>query len=200
MLFVTGGLRGALFVPGVPARGVFGCLSTCGAEFLAREQPCGTGAAHSGIVIKYTLAACIWLQGTQIRPRKSQRAENVKAQLASCKTLASTVPNASPVQGAVADMPGGTCWTLFAEAVLLRRNRRTRPPLMQSADAHVSPPPWARAQPSGGRGRPHHERGPGSITPRHELGTPEGRAGARRAAGSGSNNSATTLRARASCA
>ena len=59
-VFVAGGERGALFVPGVRARGAgFGCL---GAEFRARSHPCGTGAAHSGMVIKYTLAACDWLR------------------------------------------------------------------------------------------------------------------------------------------
>ena len=57
-VFVAGGERGALFVPGVRARGAgFGCL---GAEFRARSHPCGTGAAHSGIVIKYTLS-CLQL-------------------------------------------------------------------------------------------------------------------------------------------
>ena len=56
-VFVAGGERGALFVAGV--RAAFGCP---GAEFRARSHPCGTGAAHSGIVIKYTLAACDWLR------------------------------------------------------------------------------------------------------------------------------------------
>ena len=59
-VFVAGGERGALFVAGVRARGfAFGCP---GAEFRARSHPCGTGAAHSGMVIKYTLAACDWLR------------------------------------------------------------------------------------------------------------------------------------------
>ena len=51
-VFVAGGERGALFVPGVRARGVFGCgLGTFGAEKLALLQPCGTGAAQSGIIM-----------------------------------------------------------------------------------------------------------------------------------------------------
>ena len=59
-VFLAGGERGALFVTGGRARGAaFGCP---GAELRARWQPCGTGAAHSGIVIKYTLAACDWLR------------------------------------------------------------------------------------------------------------------------------------------
>ena len=47
--------RGALFEAGVRARSAgFGCP---GAEFRACSHPCGTGAAHSGIVIVY--ACCL---------------------------------------------------------------------------------------------------------------------------------------------
>ena len=51
-VLVAGGARGVLFVSGVRARGAgFGCpLGTSVAEFLAREHPCGIGAAHSGII------------------------------------------------------------------------------------------------------------------------------------------------------
>ena len=57
-VFVAGGERGALFVPGVRARCAgFGCpLGTSVAEFLAREHPCGIGAAHSGIIVLFWLS------------------------------------------------------------------------------------------------------------------------------------------------
>ena len=56
-VFVAGGARGALLAV-VRARGAACCpLGTSVAEFLAREHPCGIGAAHSGIIV---LFGCRW--------------------------------------------------------------------------------------------------------------------------------------------
>ena len=76
------GVRGACGARGA----AFGCcLSTAfGAEFLARTQPCGTGAAQSGIVVASTIIGC-----DVDKAVKSYAAEKVK-QLASFKILASS--------------------------------------------------------------------------------------------------------------